>query len=104
MTTTVTIRRGGTALALTEDASLLSRVGRVTRERYSHIWPRSFALRAAFRFMRCLTSERGVISNWTSTWRCAWEVRLAASPSVVRHTGTRNECVAWEKENLQATL
>ena len=104
MNTTVTIRRGGTALALTEDASILSRVGRVTRKRYSHIWPRSFALRAAFRFMRRLTSERGVISNWTRTWCCVWEVRLAASPSVVRHTGDRAACIEWERNNLEATL
>jgi hypothetical protein len=100
----ITIRRGGTALMLAEDASFLSRVGPVCRERYSHIWPRSFALRAAFRFLRGLTSERGVISNWTRTWQCVWEVRLAASPSVVRHTGTRSECIEWEKANLDKTL
>ena len=100
----VIIRSDGTVQALTQDKSLLSALGPVRRERYSHTWPRSFALRAAFRFLRWLTGERGFVSDWARAWKCAWEVRLASSPAVVRHAGTRAECIEWEKRNLEATL
>ncbi len=96
---------GGVAVALTDDATLLDAEGTTSTRRYSHIWPSSLPLRLLFRSIRRLTRERGPLSDWTRTWRCRWQVRLADSPDVVRfESGDRSACVAWEKANLQGTL
>ena len=94
----------GEALSLTEDNSLLVGEGKLTRDRYSHIWPKSLTLRVAFRFVRALSSEKGIVSDWTRSWRCVWQVRLACTPRIIEFEGTRQQCVEWEHQNLEQTL
>lgn len=97
--------QNGEASSLTEDVSLFEGFEQVVTRRYSHIWPKSLLLRLAFRVVRKLTSEKGCVSDWTRRWRCVWQVRLAASPRVVRfESASRQACVDWEHANLEATL
>ena len=97
--------KDGVAVAFTDDAELLEADGETTTSRYSHIWPSQFALRCAFRLVRWVTGEKGRLSDWTRTWRCKWQVRLADSPKVVRfESNDRAACIEWELKNLEDTL
>lgn len=93
----------GSASVLGE-CDLLEGEGVVTVKRYSHIWPRWLPLRLLFRIVRYWSSEKGRISDWTRSWQCVWQVRLAVSPDKVEFEGNRAACIKWEHEHLDETI
>lgn len=93
---------GGNVTALDSGEIDLALIGEVVeRRRYSHIWPRLFWKRQAFRLLRFLFTEQGKVGRWTRTWKCVWEVRLAVAPRAVCHrSADRDECVEWERRHF----
>lgn len=68
---TFIIGGGECTYLLTEAAPQIE--GAVSR-RASHVYPRNFLLRTLFRVLRCWLGDKGRMSNFTRSWRCAWIV------------------------------
>ncbi len=95
-----------TLLSLTElEPKPFYGVGPITVRRASHIWPAHPVKRTAFRVLRSLFGERGRVAQWCRTWRGPWQVRFAASKSIVsfQHP-SRRVCVDWEINQLNGRV
>lgn len=81
----------------------LKRLGyeNVTHRRLSHIWPCSFWKRQAFRLVRAIFGDRGLMAAWTRRWVGPWQVRLVSNTRHVAYTAAfRDWCVQWEHEHV----
>jgi hypothetical protein len=74
------IRKDGTLEFLDAPPPGLKLPGPTTRQRFSEIVPLHPALRLAFRALRMVGGEEGVVASWTRTWRCGWEATILMGP------------------------
>ena len=90
----------------TPDAFLLiEALGSPVLTRASHVWPRHWFKRSAFRSLRFVFGEIGRVACWCRTWRGPWEVRFANRPErVVFWHPSRRVCIRWEVWRLNDRL
>lgn len=59
----------------------------VKKERFSEIVPVSIPLRMAFRILRLCFGEKGIVSDWTRSWKCEWLMVILQG----KHKGTTQQ-------------
>jgi hypothetical protein len=64
---------------------------RVTKQRFSEIVPLNLWLLVAFRILRLLFGEKGVVSDWTRTWPCRWKMKILSTGYTT--TGTNRQAL-----------
>lgn len=75
----------------------------LSKRRVSTITPVFFPQKHAFRFLRRVFGEDGMVAAWTRRWSGPWIVKILATGewSVFFK---RNDCIAWELEKLNGDL
>lgn len=106
---TIIIKADGTIKFLESKEINLDGIGAQTRCRASRIMPYHPAKWIAFDLLRYLFGETGRVAAWTRTWKGPWIAILlppytgsSADNSFV--SMSRQDCLSWEREQLEEQL
>lgn len=88
----IEIGEGGTVTSLGNPLGL---PGVSKQRRFSEIVPVNPFLRAAFRSIRFLFGDNGVMATWTRQWVCVWEARILPTGETAR-CESREQLIEWE--------
>jgi hypothetical protein len=100
---TVTIDEDGDLIFLkTPSSDIFLELGTVVTRRASHITPRAFFPRLAFKILRGVFGDKGTIAEWTREWSGPWRVdmRPVGAPVIDGDWTTRQEAIDFEIEYL----
>jgi hypothetical protein len=96
---TVTIDEEGDMVFLkTPLSDVLLELGTVVTKRASHVTPRAFIPRVAFKILRGLFGDKGRVAEWTRGWSGPWRVdmRPVGASVVDGDWATRQDAIDFE--------
>lgn len=72
VTIIIDLNTGNGVYLLTDAGKTLTCFDASKKRRASHVFPRNFILRTLFRILRCWLGDKGRMSEFTRSWKCAW--------------------------------